>query len=103
MIIDNCCIDSNCAPMGASTRTTDASAGAVLTLCLVAPIRYHMTIRQVAFAARAKAERSRPPEIEERVRIGVPGAAIASDVFAPKPGDPCPLLGRWLKVAFADV
>lgn len=68
------------------------------------PTSYDVYVqRKVASAARAKAERNRPPEIEERVRMGVSGAALASDVFAPEPGKPCPLLGRWLKVAFADV
>lgn len=52
---------------------------------------------------RAKAERDRPLEVSERVRLGVPRAAEASDVFAPKPGEPCPLLGRWLKVSFANM
>lgn len=60
-------------------------------------------LRQVPSAARAKAERNRPAEIEELVRVGAPRAAMASDVFAPQPHQPCPLLGRWLKVAFADV
>ncbi|CAN0082210.1 unnamed protein product [Pylaiella littoralis] len=68
-----------------------------------AAARVLITFREASSAARAKAERNRPPEVEERVRVGVPGAAAASDVFAPVPGEPCPLLGRWLKVAFADV
>ncbi|CAN0101593.1 unnamed protein product [Ectocarpus sp. 12 AP-2014] len=68
-----------------------------------AAARVLISFHEVSSAARARAERNRPPEIEERVRVGVPGAAAASDVFAPTRGEPCPLLGRWLKVSFADV
>ncbi|CAM9789163.1 unnamed protein product, partial [Scytosiphon promiscuus] len=68
-----------------------------------AAARVLISFHEVSSAVKAKAGRNRPQDVEERVRVGVPGAATASDVFAPTPGEPCPLLGRWLKVAFADM
>lgn len=72
----------------------------LVTTTLLAP---NVACAQVTSAVRAKAERNRPPEVEERVRRGVPRAAMASEVHAPRPNEPCPLLGRWLKVDFADM
>ena len=93
----------NCSPRGLCVNSFSTSRYSYFGRSVIHSYHHVCIQRKVASAARAKAERNRPPEIEERVRMGVSGAALASDVFAPEPGKPCPLLGRWLKVAFADV